>query len=129
MKSYPIYDDFNYMKYLTLPASPFVIPFINVTLSSLSKLTPTEKTLSEKAIRLSSYDGGLITLNFYHPKSVEKPKKCLLYFYGSAYFMKQSPHHKKWAMTYAEETGALVIVVHYRLGPQLPFSHPFLGLL
>lgn len=125
MKNYLIYEDFNYMKFLTLPASPLVIPFVNLTLSSLRKLTPTEKTLSEKAIRLSSYDGGLITLNFYHPKSVEKPKKCLLYFYGSAYFMKQAPHYKKWAMTYAEETGALVIVVHYRLAPKHPFPTPF----
>ncbi|MCC5890222.1 MAG: alpha/beta hydrolase [Alkalibacterium sp.] len=120
-----IYGNFNYMKFLTLPASPAVIPFVNTTLSLLRKLTPTKNTLSEKTIRLTSYDDELITLTLYQPKTIEKPEKCLLYFYGSAYFIKQAPHHKKWAMTYAEETSALVIVVDYRLAPKHPFPTPF----
>lgn len=126
MKKHTIYENFNYMKLFTLPASPAVIPFVNLTLTSLRKLTPTKQSLSEKSLRMSSFDGELITLTLYWPKNKEKPEKCLLYFYGSAYFMKPTFHHKKWAMTYAEETGALVVFVHYRLAPKHPFPTPFL---
>lgn len=125
MKKQLMYNNFNHMKLLALPASPAVIPLVNTTLYALSKLTPTKSTLFEKHIRLSSFDDELITLTLYQPKSQKKTDKCLLYFYGSAYFMKQAAHHKYWAMTYAEETNALVILVHYRLAPKYPFPTPF----
>lgn len=125
MKKKNRYDNFNHMTKLTLPASPAVIPVVNLILTALRKLTTTSKTVKEKTIRYSSFDEELITLTLYQPKHIEKPEKCLLYFYGSAYFMKPTFHHKKWAMTYAEETGALIVFVHYRLAPKHPFPAAF----
>lgn len=126
MKKYSIYKEVGHLKFLTLPASPVVIPLINSTFTLLEKMTPVDDKISEKHILLNTYDNDTIRLTLYYPDDLEGDSPCLLYFYGSAYFMKRAPHHKKWAMTYAKESNCLVIVADYRLAPKNPFPAPFL---
>ncbi|MCC5895656.1 MAG: alpha/beta hydrolase [Alkalibacterium sp.] len=126
MSKYPIHKEVGYLKYLTLPASPVVIPLINSVLTLLEKNVPVDKGIVEKHLLLNTYDDDTIKVTLYYPKDLPDHSPCLLYYYGSAYFMKRAPHHKKWAMTYAKEANCLVIVVDYRLAPQHPFPAPFL---
>lgn len=126
MKQFAIHKEVKQLKLLTLPASPVIIPLINTALTLLEKSTTTVTGITEKHYLLTTHDNESIKLTTYSPDHLDKPSPCLLYFYGSAYFMKRAPHHKKWAMTYAEEANCKVILVDYRLAPQHPFPTPFL---
>lgn len=126
MKKYPIHKEVGYLKYLTLPASPVVIPVINTVLSTMERFTAVDDDITEKHVLLSTYDNKTIRMTLYYPDGLENNAPCLLYYYGSAYFMKRAAHHKRWAMTYAKEANCLVIIVDYRLAPRHPFPIPFL---
>lgn len=126
MTTYPIHKEVGFLKRFTLPASPLVIPLINSTLTLLEKATPLDDGIIEKNILLSTYDNETIKVSMYYPEDIGDDSPCLLYYYGSAYFMKRAPHHKKWAMTYAKEVNCMVVLVNYRLAPLHPFPTPFL---
>lgn len=126
MSKYSIHKEITWLKYLTLPASPVIIPPVNAVLKTLHMLTKTYSDLNEQHIKLTTYDDELIRLTIYSPKTISEETPCLIYYYGSAYFMTPNYHHKKWAMVYAKEANCKVVFVNYRLSPVHPFPTPFL---
>ncbi|EXJ24480.1 Esterase/lipase [Alkalibacterium sp. AK22] len=124
MTRYSIFKDVRPYKFLAWPLVPVVIPIVNTSLWLARKSLPVSSGVTLKKVLLSTTDDTSVTLYIYSP--VDQPASaCLLYFYGSAYFMTQSPHHHKWAMTYAKETTSIVVLVDYRQAPRYPFPAPF----
>jgi acetyl esterase/lipase len=126
MSKYSIHKEITWLKFLTLPASPVIIPPVNAVLKTLHTLTRTDSDLNEQHIKLNTNDDESIRLTIYSPKNVSKSTPCLIYLYGSAYFMTPNYHHKKWAMIYAREARCKVVFVNYSLSPAHPFPTPFL---
>lgn len=129
MSKYSIHKEITWLKFLTLPASPVIIPPVNAVLKTLHMLTRTDSDLNEQHIKLTTNDDESIRLTIFSPKDIEKSAPCLIYYYGSAYFMTPNYHHKKWAMTYARKAKCKVVFVNYRLSPVHPFPVPFLDCL
>lgn len=123
MTRHSIYKNVTPYKYLTWPLVPIVIPIVNSSLWLARKSLPVSPGVKLKKILLNTDGDNSVRLHIYRPVD-QSSSACLLYYYGSAFFMNQSPHHHKWAMTYAEETGITVIVVDYRQAPRHPFPAP-----
>ncbi len=64
---------------------------------------------------------GPIPIRVYRPSSIEgqsKPLGCILYFHGGGWVLGNLDSHASIAADLSQRTGAVVIVVDYRLGPE-----------
>lgn len=69
--------------------------------------------------------GGDIPIRVYVPAGAPRPAPCVLFFHGGGWVLGNLESHDTVAAGIAEETGAIVVAVDYRLAPEHPFPAPF----
>ncbi len=113
-----------YFKFFSAFLGPIVSIIVNFLLVTLRKRIPLDESLQERKILLDTPDSNHITLSILRKGSIKKPSPCIVYFQGSAFFMKEAPHQRRLVMEYAKRTNATVIDVEYRLPPKYPYPTP-----
>ena len=79
------------------------------------------KTLLEKTVVISGYDGAKIKLRIFEPAERGKSLPCIVYFHGGGFLYALQGHQVQMSMTFAEKVRCKVVVVDYRLS----LDHPF----
>jgi acetyl esterase len=64
---------------------------------------------------------GAIPLRVYRPRGLEKPAPIIVYYHGGGWVIGSIQSHDRVCRLMAEEVGAIVVSVHYRLAPEHKF--------
>src|SRR5699024_3350468 len=118
MNRHNLFKEFEKKRRLALTIAPIAFPAVNMVLTCLESITPLAQGVTETKVHITSEDDQMIPLTLYTPDNLDSSAPCLLYFYGSALFMKRTFHHTYNLSAYAAKTRSIVIAVDYRLCPQ-----------
>ena len=87
----------------------------------LGRDRPSGMTVRDTAIPRPASHGGEIPIRIYRPECAEAPSPCVVYLHGGAFFKGSLDSGDSIAWGIAEEAGAVVVSVDYRLAPKHPF--------
>jgi len=125
--SYPIHEDFKPLE--NIPASMFNIGWLRPLLRFYSKINfaraKAPAHIETQHVNITSEDGVSIKAELYRPKSAAGKLPLIIYYHGGGWVLSPFNTHKETCWRYAEEVGAAVLFVRYRLAPEHPFPTPF----
>ena len=87
----------------------------------LGRDRPSGMTVRDTAIPHPARHGGEIPIRIYRPAGVQTPSPCVVYLHGGAFFKGSLDSGDSIAWGIADEAGAMVVSVAYRLAPKHPF--------
>ena len=87
----------------------------------LARARPAAMAVRDTAIARTAERGGDIPIRIYRPEGAESPSPCVVYLHGGSFFKGSLDSADTVAWGVADETGAVVVSVDYRLAPQHPF--------
>lgn len=88
----------------------------------LSQPHPNDMHVFDRAIPV---DGREVSVRIYEPGGTAAPRPCVLYMHGGGFMLGDLDSSDSNAWGYAQETGATVVSVDYRLTPEHPFPAAF----
>jgi len=118
---YNIHSDFLVLRYLHMPKDMRIMGLANKVARLAYKAVHVPKTIRYQKFDIGTRDGGTITLDFFTPKNVNGPLKCLIYFPGGGFLMPAAHVHKRNVMHMVETAQIACVIVHYRLAPKYAF--------
>ncbi len=83
------------------------------------------KGISRECIKMDTRDGRQIPLSVYRSDDAEKNRRCLIYFHGGGFCLKDEAYIHKLICRYASRVKCTVVFVHYRTADEYPFPIPF----
>jgi acetyl esterase len=108
-----------------LPASPTLAEMRagwNVYSARMRKPCPTSMKVEDRSV---AGKGGAIPVRVYRPAAAAPAAPCVLYFHGGGFMKGDLDSSDTTAWGLAEETGAVVVSVDYRLAPEHPYPAAF----
>ena len=81
--------------------------------------------VTKERIQFDARDRQTLTLSVYWSEDIEKNSRCLIYFHGGGFFLKDEAYIHKLVCQYADKVKCTVIFVHYRTADEYPFPVPF----
>jgi acetyl esterase/lipase len=96
------------------PPWPFAVQRLSLSLGS--SMMPQDGRARVQADKVAHIPVERVTA-----KSVGRPRHAILYLHGGAFVAGSPRTHRSITRRLAAETGALVLVPHYRLAPEAPF--------
>ncbi len=125
---YPIHEDFKPLE--PIPSSMIYKGWVRPLLRFYSKINfaraKAPSTIETSYHEFTAQDGGNIKLELYKPASLASKKlPLIIYYHGGGFMISPFNTHKETCWRYAEEVGAAVLFVRYRLTPENPFPIPF----
>ena len=94
----------------------------NVYSKRLSHPHPSDMAVENRSV---NGKGGMIPVRTYRPAAAVATAACVLYFHGGGFMKGDLDSSDTVAWGLAEETGAVVVSVDYRLAPEHPYPAAF----
>src|SRR5215469_9764932 len=89
--------------------------------ASMSRPYPNGMSVSDTSFPSAHDRSRRIPVRIYRPSGVSKQNPCVLYHHGGAFIMGSLESGDAIAWGIADQVGAIVISVDYRLAPEHPF--------
>ncbi|RUT44649.1 alpha/beta hydrolase [Paenibacillus anaericanus] len=125
MSKYEINSDFKKLEKTKLPFYPIVLPVLNKLMERNNNKLPLPDQVKVTKKQIDGYKGDKISIRIFEPKDIGDNDRCLIYFHGGAFALKEAPYHINLCIDYALQTPCKVVFVDYRL---LPKNHFPVGL-
>ncbi|MEH6550277.1 MAG: alpha/beta hydrolase [Pseudomonadales bacterium] len=122
--NYDIDSDFDGFPVITLGFSAFIIWCLN-TFMRIEAWRVRRKLKGISLHKLTSADGAQFKVWQIDPDNASDSAPALLYYHGGAFALTYGSPHLLFCQRYANETGARVFFVDYRLMPRNPFPAGF----
>ena len=87
----------------------------------MGKERPAAMTVRNAVVPRPSAHGGDIPIRIYRPEGASLPSPCVVYLHGGSFYKGSLDSGDTVAWSVADETGAVVVSVEYRLAPRHPF--------
>ncbi|MDQ4044884.1 MAG: alpha/beta hydrolase, partial [Chloroflexota bacterium] len=88
----------------------------------LAQPHPDDMQVSDRSIPTADYD---VPVRIYRPSGVSDDAPCIVYVHGGGFMMGDLDSSDSNAWGYAQEVGAVVVSVDYRLTPEHPYPAAF----
>jgi acetyl esterase len=99
---------------------PSVKDAVNALLDK-NHLTPPMANVSVSKRMIPTFDGSSIEIAVYTPTTVSGSKPVIVYYHGGGWVIANSDVYEASTVALAQNTGAVVVSVNYRLAPEFKF--------
>lgn len=81
--------------------------------------------ITRECINMDTRDDHQIPLSVYRSDDAEKNSRCLIYFHGGGFCLKDEAYIHKLICEYVSRVKCTIVFVHYRTADKYPFPIPF----
>lgn len=120
---YPISSEFFPFDRFTPPITEKMIALAQKNMTT-PKFIYKDPDVDVTSHMIPGYKDGEVELIIFKPKNFQAPGPCFINIHGGGFVFEGFTSHFRHALTYAKETGCIVVYVKYRLAPAHPFPYP-----
>ncbi|GAB3715925.1 alpha/beta hydrolase [Spirosoma flavus] len=110
--------------YQLTPQEARMRPSVKDAVNSLldkNRIAPPMANVSLSKRMIPTFDGSSIEIAVYTPSAVAGPKPVIVYYHGGGWVIANSDVYEASTVALAQNTGAVVVSVNYRLAPEFKF--------